>query len=238
MISPAARTVASRFLCSPRKNPGCVLITLILLELLLAYRIPPDLLSQSAMLAGLVNAVQGLAPVLGKVPQYSPENAEVIRLYMALTLLLVPFKVALFYLWLNSDRNGIYRFLVITPLTDTKPAGGDNFVTDPLRQERKEPPKAKRRSVFSRLFWSTLILLLTVGSGLAILISTDPQSSNPKAVEFYRDVAPAGLAMWFTWVIKNLSFWAFFLAVSASILKDYLILFGRGLAKLRRVGHE
>ncbi|MDZ7750150.1 MAG: hypothetical protein U5S82_00475 [Gammaproteobacteria bacterium] len=224
--------------CNPRRQPLCALLTLLLLELLLAYQVPGDLLTQSPMLARLVGLVEQLAPVIGKVSVYGSENGEVIRVYLALTLLVVPVKVWLFYLWLNSDRNGIYRYLVITPLTTTKPAGGDNFVTDPLRQARAREPETKPRSAFSRVFWSTLILLITSGIWWAILGSENTTSPQAKGLSFYKDIASGEFGMWFSWVLKYLIFASFLFAVSICILRDYMILLGRWARLLRRVNHE
>lgn len=238
MNKPVANIKRAWAGCNPRGNPLCVLMALFVLELLLAYQVPADLLSQSPMLARLVGLMEQLAPVIGKVSLYGSENAEVIRVYLALTLLLVPIKVWLFYLWLNSDRNGIYRYLVVTPLTITKPAGGDNFVTDPLRQARAREPETKPRSVFSRVFWSTLILLITLGGWWVVLDSTSPNVSKSAAIDFYRELAPAGFAMWFHWAFKKVTFLSFLLAVCICILRDYVILLGRWTRLLRRVNHE
>ena len=106
-------------------------------------------------------------------------------------------------------------------------SGGDNFVTDPVREKHGRKPRAKRRSVFSRVVWSTLIIAITAGGWWALLASTSPSNSTGPTADFYADLVASPLIMWLVWSIKNLAFVSFLTAVSLSILRDYMLVIVR-----------
>jgi len=209
----------------PIKNQWLLLFYLLVAELILAYSIPANILTQWVFLGALVNFMQNIAPVLGKITHETAEHPDAVRCYIFVTLALLPVKVWIFYQWLNSDRSGIYRYLVVSILTDQKPAEGDNFITDPLRQENQQPVKQKPRSLFSRLFWSTLILLFTVGECWVIYEYYTPDSSAFYDQLDFRRLVSEGYSMWSDWALQDLTLTSFLLAVSLCILRDYGIYF-------------
>ncbi len=220
------------------KNRWLILFYLLVTELLLAYSIPANILTQLAFLGNLVDLLQSIAPVLGKITHKTAEHPEAVRCYIFITLSLMPIEVWVFYSWLNSDCIGIYRYLVISPLTDQKPAEGDNFITDPLRQERQQPAKQKPRSMLSRLFWSTLILLFTFGMCWGILEFQSPDSSTYEGQQEFKNMVSEGFNMWSIWVFKLLTFTSFLLAVSICILRDYGLYFKQLYNKINGEHHE
>ncbi len=217
------------------KNKWLLLANLLAVELILAYVIPQDILSRLVVLGELVNFLQYIAPVLGKITTKTAEHPEVVRCYIFITLSIMPIKVWIFFSWLNSDRTGIYRYLVISPLTDQKPAEGDNFIMDPLRQERKQAAKNIPRSLFSRFVWSTLILLFTFGLMWLILeFYSAPDAPFSEGGGEFRALVSEGFSMWSEWSLKIVTFTSFFLAVSFCIFRDYVICFKRTYNKIIR----
>jgi hypothetical protein len=195
------------------------------LELLLAYIIPDNILTQFPMLGSLIDFVQQFAPVLGRFTAETVKQPEFVRCFIFVTLILIPIKVWVFYSWLNSNRDGVYRFLVVSILTDQQPAKGDNFVMDPARQYAKNLPKGKPRSMFSRVLWSTLILLITFGFCALLLIYLPPE--HPDELEAYRALGQGGVRALFSWVINKALITSFLIAVSSCILRDYGLYFKR-----------
>jgi hypothetical protein len=219
---------------SPRAHIWWWIIYLLLAELWLAYAIPGNIFVKAPFLAALVELTQNVAPVLGKITDQTAERPDAVRLYVLLTLAVVPLKVCLFYYWLNSDRTGIYRHLVVTPLTNQQPSGTDNFVSEPLRVEKGKAPSQKPRSLFSRLVWSTLILALTVGGCWVALEFFDPSTSSGR--KHFRKLSAEGIAMWQEWTLELLTLTSFLLAISANILRDYGILLANLCGKLKENG--
>ncbi len=207
-------------------------------ELILAYSLPENILSQWSILGGLADLMEKIAPVLGKITYETAARPEAVRCYLVLTISLMPVKVWIFYSWLNSDREGIYRYLVVSLLTDQRPAGGDNFITDPLRQEKCQPAQYKPRSLFSRLIWSTLILLLTIGSGWTVLEFGSPDSNTYYLQLQFKKLVSGGYDMWSAWVIKRLTTTSFLLAVSICILRDHGLYFKQLFIRLNGEHHE
>lgn len=211
------------------------MVWILLFELWLAYSIPPMLLSDYPMLRWLVDALGQVAPVIGKIDGRFAAHPEAVRFYLALTLLLMAAKVAFFYIWLNSDRTGIYRYLVVSPLTSDKPMSGGEFITDPLHTKDKNPRPQKPRSMFSRVFWSILILGTTIGIAWATLDFGSPNSSNREVLDTFRALGLEGMPMYWEWTIEHSLFLSFLLAVSISILRDCALLsarYGCGLVNL------
>lgn len=197
------------------------LLYLLVGELVLAYSIPRGILEDLPTLAGFINAMSQIAPVIDKIgPPYAP-NPGPVKLYLAITLCFFPLKVWFFYIWLNSDRIGLYRHLVVSPNTDTTPATPDELITEPLRKGEGAKPKDKKRSWFSRLFWSILILAISVGFLVSSLIGIEPDTADYKIRLSYRSLGAAGWPMWFQWIVKEQLINSFLSAVSLSILRDY-----------------
>jgi hypothetical protein len=192
-------------------------------ELVLAHSLPPNILSDWPILGALVDLVQRIAPVLSNITVNSAPHPEAVRLYVVLTLFVMPIKAWLFYRWINAPDLGIRRFLVVSPLMDQMPASSDYFMLEPLRRERGIVIKQQPRSLVSRLFWSTLILLLTAG-GLWMIL----QYFRPPAEQQYSDggafisLVSEGYSMWLSWTLQLITFESFCLAVSSFIVHDYL----------------
>lgn len=203
------------------------LIYILLFELWLAYSIPPTILSDVPLLKGLVDTMQLVISGLGYVTPERTLLPEAARLYLSVTFLLVIPKVLFFFYWLNSDRKGIYRHLVISPLTDQSPVNPGEFIIEPMQDGDKQPRQQKSRSMFSRILWSSLILALSLGVLWLIL---DPFTSNDKTL--YRSFMAGGYLMWFGWAVKFLTLASFYFAVCLCIGRDYYVFFSRTISNI------
>ena len=209
------------------------LVSILGAELAVAHCLPPTILSDWPVLDAIVDFVQHIAPVLSNITADSAPHPEAVRFYVVLTLFVMPIKAWLFYRWIKTPELGIRRFLVVSPLMDQMPAGSDYFMLEPLRRERGIAAKQQPRSLFSRLFWSTLILLLTAGMLWGILVFFRPpyeqQYSDGGA---FLSLVSEGYGMWLSWTLQLITFESFCLAVSSFIVRDYLRVIGRAAGKL------
>jgi len=214
-----------------KTSPARWLVYLLCAELLLAYIIPTNILSLVPALALMVDTISAFAPVINKIqPPYAP-NPEPVKFYLAFTLLLFPLKVWFFYAWLNSDRVGLYQHLVVSSETEASPESPVDFVTEPMHQEKQTQTKQKPRSLFSRLFWSALILAISFGFMYALFVGVRPDMDTDTRITYYRYGA-GGILMWAQWIVKNQLLSSFLLAVSFSVLRDYGITIFRTYTQL------
>jgi hypothetical protein len=205
-------------------------------ELVLAYELPLPGLMGAPVVRAFVDFIALVAPAVHHFDRIAPDP-EAISFFLAITIVVALVKAAVFFRWLNVDRIGMYRHLVISPLTDTAPKRGMEFLTDALndsniREERFRPMR-------SRVIWSLSALFMAAALVVTILISgwelvQSPRVSTPEALV---RVAQGGLALWFYWAVIRMTFCAFLLAIIASILRDY-VSFLVDIASLRRHDHE
>ena len=205
-----------------------LLLGIFILELKLAYALPGNILSMWPVFGSLVDLLEHGILVLSYITDETAKRPEAVRFYILFTLSLMPIKVWLFYRWLNRNPITVYRFHVITPLTDQQPASSDFLITESLREERGQVPRNRSRSLFSRLFWSTLILLLTAGS-VVVLSMFEP---TPTAVHWtgqdpFISVVSEGFGLWFEWAMTCVAFPSLMLAISSCIIRDYGIIIKR-----------
>lgn len=197
---------------------------IIVFEFLLAYAIPPTILHDIAWLNYFVDAMQHIAPIIGKIDIHNSAQPDAVRLYLALTLLLLIPKTAALYLWLNNRRGGNFDQLVISPLTENHAGSVGDYVVEPLRHSEKKIP-TKKRSWVSRIIWSVLIFAFTAGMLWANLNAGSPDSSNSEIRDVYRYVGQGGVVMWVQWSVKQMTFLAFLLAISITVGRDYVTFF-------------
>lgn len=203
-----------------------LLLSILAAELVLANSIPAKILTEWPPIGLLVDLVQHITPVLGKITNETADHPEAVRFYIVVTLFLMLIKAWLLFHWINCKHLGIYRFLVISPLVDKKPAGGDYFVLEPLRREKGLAPQNKPRSMFSRVFWSSLILSFTAALAWGILTFFPPPGPTTYGNgDEFRALVAEGFSMWSSWTLKLLTFESILLAISSSILRDYGIFF-------------
>lgn len=198
---------------------------ILIAELWLAYSLPQTPLTDFPFLALLVNYVQGIAPVIGKIDYRIAAHPEAVRLFLTLTLLLMPLKVFFFFRWITGDQPGVYRYHVISPLTDQGPKSVFEFISDPSDAADTGPRPQKQRSMLSRVIWSLMILAFTVGALVVALYFGDPNNGNPRTLERFLPFGKEGLEMWWAWSVKRMFFSSLMLAVSVCVVFDYVAYF-------------
>jgi hypothetical protein len=198
----------------------------LLFELLLAYFMPPTVLHDILWLNYLVDAVQHIAPVIGKFNLHNATHPDAVRLYLAITLFLVIPKTIAIYGWLNRDRNDNSSQFVISPLTDTHAGTAGEWVTEPLRHD-KEVRVLEERSLASRIIWSLLIIAVTAGILFAFLDGGSPDSQHLASQESFRNVGSGYFRMWMAWSIMKMTLASLLLAISIFIARDYIVYFKR-----------
>ncbi|MCW8963534.1 MAG: hypothetical protein OQL16_07020 [Gammaproteobacteria bacterium] len=192
-------------------------------ELVLAYLIPPNILSSAQSLSLFVEAMSIFAPIIDKIqPPYAP-NPGPVKFYLAVTLLLFPVKVWIFYVLLNSDRFGLYRHLVVSTETESSPDSPVDFVTEPLRQEKDVPPSGKSRSWLSRILWAVIILVISMAILWSAMVGYPIKDPSNKAAMAYNSLGAGGITMWLQWVIIHLLLPSLLVAVCINIVRDFLI---------------
>ncbi len=200
-----------------------VLLVLFVTEYELAYFVLDNINTSYALLNEFINILEYVAPVLRNVSIETTDQPDAVRCYITITLIFMPIKVWMFYRWLNSNRDGVYRHLVVSPLTNTKPARNDRFILEPLRQENKRSAKNMPRSKFSRFIWSTMILIFTY-LGCWTLLTTDiatlNEASSIKSSSYFSYVP---LVIWMEWTLFTVSIASVFVAISLCITRDYKV---------------
>jgi hypothetical protein len=177
------------------------IIFCVILELGLVYSHAINFLSTLHFIQSLLDSLQTVFLGLGTVKGHV-SDPEAYKLYHAISLLLLVPKTLLVFLWLDSNRTGIYQTLVISPLTYSTGQSTSDFILEPIRVSNQDLPKPEYRSMFSRIAWSTFILLLSFGFLWALFYARDDEVS------------------FIVMIVLSLYF-----GVSFCILRDYCIFF-------------
>ncbi len=189
-------------------------------ELCLLSVIPHDILSNSVAARTYVDAIAGLSPVIHRFDN-TAKSPEVISFFLAISALLIVPKVMFFVGWLRSDKFGVYRYFVISPLTCSVPKSALDFVKDAGLAER-EIPVERRMSAISmrrRVFQSVFMLILA--ATLGILGPWVIFGRNPLPGPMEADAAQGGWKLWTAWSVYMMTFSAIFLAIAYCILVEY-----------------
>lgn len=136
-------------------------IFLVGLEVFIIFSGVIEFFSTSVAIQPVLNEMKPLFLGLGQLEAHGHfKDPASLKLYHAISLILLAPKVVLIALWLNSDRSGMYQTLVVSPLTYTKGLSTQDFVLEPMRTPEQNSPKPIYRSMFSRIFWSSLTLMI------------------------------------------------------------------------------
>ncbi len=200
------------------RNPILLMLYIMFFEFCVAKLMPQQIYAVVPILEHVVSGAQRFLPILNNIGPHNVLWPDAARCYVLLSLAFLPVKSVLVYKWVNSDKETIYRHLVVPPLTNTNPAGGDNFLTEPIRVENEQEANSKPRSLFSRLFVSTMILLLTASG---VIASVDGFNTPPGSELLERLVCSQ---LWFEYTFSALFFVSILIAVSACIIRDTHVL--------------
>jgi hypothetical protein len=202
---------------------GLVLFVLTLAcELWLVHAIPAGLLDGFTLRETLVASVATLAPIVRNFDKLAPVPLH-LQLYLALSICLVLPKAVSVLLWLHADREGAYRQHVVSPLTRTKPGGVSEFIMQPIRDLNPgvAQPTSTPRSFVSALFWSLLILVVTLAIEWAVM-NTGWQVAAGKSASLEATlIVGGGFDLWLTWSACYMSFIGVIMAVQICIVRDY-----------------
>lgn len=209
-------------------------VAILACELAFAYSLPPEVLTSFPALQLVVDAVGNIAPIIGKMDTRTAAHPELVKLFLAVTILaLIPKTVAL-YRWLcRKSGTPLGQQLIVSPLTDTKPGGVDDYILEPVRGAGGQT----KRSWFSRIFWSLMIFLVTGGFWFAFLHSgsLDSKHSVSEIRNQFSLLGREGIVMWFAWSLKQMTLLSFMLAVSARTGLDYVVVV---VGKLKNVNED
>lgn len=214
-------------------NPGGMavhwtwFIALLLAELGLALTLPELGLTKETARTWPISSVAAFAPVIlnfGSLPDADPS----VPVYLAITLLLTPFKVLFWVLWLRSDFGMKLSVFVPSPRRSPDKSVGD-FVLD-RRSGPQEEPRAGAFSI-KGFVYSIVLAVLFIAFAFMYLnwgweLADGKTASLPSIGSSYRDIAQGGFSMWASWAPRNVV-GAFFLAVVVMIIREYVLLFRR-----------
>ena len=68
--------------CDPLKQGWCLLFYILAIELALAFSMPENLLTQLPLLQSLINGLEYVFPILGKITEETANRPEAVRLYI------------------------------------------------------------------------------------------------------------------------------------------------------------
>lgn len=214
-------------------NEITLLLFIIIVELNLSYTISVTILTDVSILSYLVDVTKSFVTVLKQINEENTSKPELVSCYILITVFLMPLKVLAFYKWLNSDRDGIYRYLIISPLTKNKPVAGQSFLTDPIRKEKKQAARYEYRSTGSGFFWSILILSFTIITFIITFFYIQPHSASSSSRDAFHKMMLGGVNLWFYWSLLQVLFSSFLLSISFCIIRDYIKFFQYKLKELQ-----
>jgi hypothetical protein len=182
--------------------------------------IPYHILTDSAVARTYVKAISALSPVIhrfDKVAQYP----EVISFFLAISVLLMIPKIVFAIGWLRSDKLRIYRYLVISPLTNAVPKKPLDFVTDPLLDNKEIVAESHMSpvSLRRRILVSIAALLLVFSFAIFMPWCWFGATSLPGPME--QQAYQGGWRLWLAWSVYLMTMSSGFFAIGYCILVEY-----------------
>jgi len=149
-------------------------------------------------------------------------HPEAVRFYIALVFVLLIPKALSIRNWLVKHPVAEMRQYVITPLTQRKPASSSQVASDTwMTKEEIAAQPTVERSIVSRLFWSSMVLLFTAGM-LWVLVDFGYGSQDNYVKRSDNLIATGGHAMWFRLSLTLTTFAGLLMAISMLITQDYI----------------
>lgn len=199
------------------------LIYILVFEYLVAVTLSPTILTDYALAQYFVDKMSFLdaVHVFDDVAKYP----EAVSFFIALSfVLLIPKTLSLYYILTKNPILDLNKF-IITPYTLTKPTETNLMYRQ--RQQEGIGGKAvlrKPRSMFSRIFWSLLILFFTI-SFSALLLYFSFHVGYAVIPERGMDTFSTNVLVWLQFSIGVLTSSSFLIVVSVFIIRDYVRLF-------------
>jgi len=193
------------------------LFIILAIEFFVAQNISPTILTDLPILGKLVESLSFI-PMIHNVEQNLP-TMEAIKFFIVLTLFFLPIKVFSFYNFLIKNPITELRQYVITPLTTTKPKSSNILKESMMTKVQIAQQAIVNRSLFSRLFFSIMTLLLTLLFTVVLLYGV-----TDKPFQRTGGLLTTGGSLWWEFSI-NSTICAVFLAISSLVIQDYIAWF-------------
>ena len=195
------------------------LFALVVFELWLIYSIPNYPLTDHATLRLLVDFINSFASVVSNFDRIV-EFPEKLRLYFAISIVLVIPKTLFFYFWLNSNRLANYRHFVSSPLTAFKPKTPTDFAAS---SDKVGTSEEKHSSMRDRIAWSIGILFFSFLAVVYLLnYGFEVSRGLTTGLSSYRSVVRGDWTLWLAWSVVRTMFCGLVFAAMACVIRDYL----------------
>ncbi len=201
------------------------LFMILLFEYIVAVNLSPTILTDYPLFNWVVEKLSFI-PAVHNFDDIAV-HPEAVRFYIALAfLLLIPKAISIYYFLVKNPITEMRQY-VITPYTTTKPKSTRQILAPRMTQEQAKQLPTVERSMRSRVFWSIMTLLFTVGSVIVMIIT------NNEILPSYAKgrIENGGISMWFEISLQTMMLSAVLLAVSIFIIKDYIKYFKEKLSK-------
>jgi hypothetical protein len=196
------------------------------LELLLALLLSAAWVKNVPWLLAFAAGVEKVAPIVGQFDRIA-RYPEGLRVFLALTVLLLPLKVWLAYMWFGS-RKGVYGQFVVSPLSREKDLKPRDFVTDTSPEISRVRDVEQQRSWTAVVFVSVAILAMAAGVMFFFLdfgysVAEGKPEYLPSLNSAYRSIAYGGIPLWLAWNATRVSFCAIVLSAAVCVIRDWCI---------------
>jgi hypothetical protein len=196
------------------------------LELLLALLLSATWVKDVPWLLAFAAGVEKVAPIVGQFDRIA-RYPEGLRVFLALTVLLLPLKVWLAYMWFGS-RKGVYGQFVVSPLSREKDLKPRDFITDTSPEISRVRDVKKQRSWPAIILVSVAILAMAAGVMVFFLyfgysVAEGKPESLPSLKGAYSSIAYGGIPLWIAWNVIRVSFCAIFFTAAVCVVRDWCI---------------
>lgn len=199
------------------------LIYILAIEFFIATNTSPTILTDYPILNHLVESM-AFIPAIHNFDKIAT-HPEAVRFYIALAILLVIPKSFAVYDWLKKNPNMWMRQFIITPLTTTAPTSSQLATRLSKNEAEIEQLPTLPRSRASAIFWSLMILGFALSISIVFVFDAGRSTNDAHIQEGINKIAKGGLFMWFEFSLMKSTFTSLLLAVSAVVLKDYILYF-------------
>jgi len=198
------------------------LFMILLFEYIVAVNLSPTILTDYPLFNWVVEKLSFI-PAVHNFDDIAV-HPEAVRFYIALAfILLIPKAISIYYFLVKNPITGMATY-VITPYTTTKPDSTRRMFSDSWQDEENATVgEQKPRSMFSRIFWSMMILALTMGA-IWVFVFTDFGHGDFSSFLKKSDanIANGGITLWYEFSINNMGISGLLIAISAFVIKDYI----------------
>jgi hypothetical protein len=208
-------------------------------ELFLASILSRDWVSNATALVSFADALKPIFPVIGHFDRIA-RYPEGLRVFLAITILLLPVKMLFIYKCFTASDRLNYRHFVVSPFSREKGLKPSNFVVDisPESGDKyKEDKYKKQRSLLSVVFSSFMIVLFSVFVLFVMMVGFGAEIPKGKAALLtslgakYNAIRFGGLGVWLVWACGQMTVCAAVATAGFCVIRDWVLFI---FQKLRR----